>query len=96
MAYAQTPARHRRSREETVRLGREIYERSIRQQVEAGHHGEVVAIDVESGEWTIADSVTDARERLRALRPHAVDVLFERVGYRALYSFGGGSMGRIE
>ena len=96
MTYVQTPARQRRSREETARLGREIYERVIREKVEADHHGKVVAIDVESGDWAIADSVTDARERLKALRPRAVDVLFERVGYRTLYSFGGGSGTRTD
>ena len=96
MTHARTPAR-RRPREETARLGRDIYERKIRRQVEADHHGDIVAIDVESGDWAIADSVTDARERLRAMRPHAVNVLFERVGYQAVYTFGGGmSLRRIE
>ena len=42
-------AHPRRPREETARLGKEIYERDIRRQVEAGHHGEIVAIDVDSG-----------------------------------------------
>ena len=60
------------------------------------HHGQIVAIDVESGEWAVAGSVINARERLRALRPHAVDVLFERVGHRTLYSFGDGSLRRAE
>ena len=96
MTYPETQARQRRPRDETARLGREIYERNIRGQVEADHHGEVVAIDVESGDWAIADSVIDARERLRALRPKAVDVLFERVGYPTLYSFGGGSLRRAK
>ena len=91
MTFAETPSHQRRPREETARLGREIYERDIRAQVEADHHGEIVAIDVASGDWAIAESVIDARERLRVLRPQAVDVLFERVGYQTLYSFGGGS-----
>ena len=46
-----------RPKEETARLGDEIYERDIRQQVEADHHGDVVAIDVESGNWAIGDNV---------------------------------------
>ena len=90
----QTQPRQRRPREETARLGREIYERDIKAQVEAEHDGEIVAIDVASGDWAIANSVIDARERLHALRPHAVDVLFERVGYPTLYSFGGSSLSR--
>ncbi len=41
--------------EETARLGDEIYERDIRRRVEADHHGEVVAIDVDSGDYAIAE-----------------------------------------
>ncbi len=82
----------RRPRKEAVRLGKEIYERDILPQVEANHFGEYVAIDVETGEWTVADTTRVAVERLRARCPNAVDVLCERVGYRALRSFGGGSV----
>ena len=88
-------ARPRRPREETARLGKEIYERDIRGQVEADHHGEIVAIDVDSGNWAVADGEIDAVDRLRAMRPSAVNVLCERVGYRALRSFGAGSLRRI-
>ena len=34
--------------EEVARLGQEMYQRDIRHQLEADHHGEVVAIDVDS------------------------------------------------
>ena len=87
-------ARPRRPREETARLGKEIYERDIRRQVEADHHGEVVAIDVDSRNWAVADGEVAAVDRLRAMRPSAVNVLCERVGYRALRSFGAGSLRR--
>ena len=79
----------RRPREETARLGREIYERDIRREVEADHHGEVVAIDVDSGSWATGEEVLEAVDRLRVQRPGAINVLCERVGYRALVSFGG-------
>ena len=79
---------------EIARLGKEIYQRDIRSKAEARHFGEYVAIDVESGEWAIAGSDGEALERLRAQRPGVVDVLMERVGYRALYSFGAGSLRR--
>ena len=82
----------RRPREETARLGKEIYERNIRPQLEADHHGEIVAIDVDSGKWAVADGEVVAVKRLRELRPSAVNVLCERVGYRALRSFGAGSV----
>ena len=84
----------RRPHEETARLGKELYERNIRQQVEADHHGEVVAIDVDSGSWAVASGEIAAVDRLREIRPNAVNVLCERVGYRALRSFGARSLRR--
>ena len=83
-----------RPKSEIARLGKEIYQRDVRSRVEADHFGAYVAIDVESGEWAIANSDGEALERLRAQRPGAVDVLMERVGYRALHSFGAGSLRR--
>ena len=80
----------RRPKEETARLGRQIYERDIRHQVEADHVGEIVAIDVDSGNWAIGDDLIPARENLQAKRPEVVNVLFERVGYLAVSSIGGG------
>ena len=86
----------RRPREEAVRVGRGIYERDILPQVEADHFGEYIAIDIETGDWAVAATTRIAVERLRAQRPAAVDVLCERVGYRALRSFGAGSLRRTE
>ena len=42
----------------------------------------------------VADSVLGAAECLRAQRPDATDVWSVRVGYAALYSFGGSSVRR--
>ena len=79
----------RRPREETARLGKEIYERDILPQVEDTHRGEVVAIDVDSGSWALGEEVLVAVDHLRTQRPGAINVLCERVGYRALDNFGG-------
>ncbi len=79
-----------RPTEEIARLGAAIYERDIRREVEADHHGEVVAIDIDSECWAIGDTLIAARDRLRTERPDAVNVLFERVGYRAIDRFGAG------
>ena len=84
----------RRPREETARLGKEIYDRDIRPQVEAGNYGAIVAIDVDSKKWAVADGEIAAVDKLREMRPGAVNVLCERVGYRALRSFGAGSLRR--
>lgn len=88
MTQAHTPSRSRRPRDETHRLGDEIYERGIRAQVEGAHRGQIVAIDVDSEDWAIADSARVAAQRLRARQPDAEDVWLVRVGYRALRSFG--------
>ena len=85
-----------RPAEETARLGDEIYEREIKQQIEFEHRGAVVAIDVDSGSWAVGDNVIDARDRLRAQRPDAIDVWLLRVGDRALHHFGGRPLRRVE
>ena len=94
MTHAETPARQRRPRKEAVRLGKEIYQRDILPQVQADHFGEYVAIDVDSGNWAVADTENSALECLRGLCPDAINVLMERVGYRALRSFGAGPLRR--
>lgn len=76
----------RRPAEETARLGVEMYERDIRPQVERSHHGDIVAIDVDSGSWAVAGSVLEATASLRAQRPGATNVWTLRIGHRAVYS----------
>ena len=80
-----------KSREETARLGKEIYERDIRHLVEADHHGEVVAIDVGSGSYALGENAIAASEGLREHYPDA-QVWLMRVGHQTLYHFGGGSL----
>lgn len=43
------------SDEEFARRGKELYEKNIRPQVEAGNKGKIVAIDIETGEFELAD-----------------------------------------
>ena len=96
MTNAEIPSRERRPREETTRLGREIYERDIKAQVESGHHGEYVAIDVDSGSWAMSDDALSAANGLRVQSPEALDVFLLRVGHRALHHFGGRPWRRAE
>ncbi len=65
-----------------------MYERDIRPQVEATHHGKVVAIDIDSGAYIIDDTALAASERLLAQHPGA-EIWCVRVGYRALHRMGG-------
>lgn len=88
--------RPRRPGEETTRLAKEIYERDIRWQVEDAHHGKIVSIDVDSGNWAIGNSVIDATDLLRAQCPDANDVFSLRIGYGVLRHFGGRPWRRAE
>ena len=85
----------RSSAEEVARRGDEIYERTIRAQVEATHHGKVVAIDIETGAYAVDDNALAAARRLRAQYPEA-EVWLVRVGHRALHHIGARPMaGRV-
>ena len=96
MSDTGTPTRQLRPRKEAVRLGKAIYQRDVLPQVETDHFGEYVAIDVETGDWAVADTTRVAVEHLREQRPDAVDILCQRIGYRALRSFGADSLRRTE
>ena len=78
--------------EEIARLGDEIYERRIRPKVEAENLGRIVAIDVDSESWAIADSELAAAGHLRQQRPDASNVWLLKVGYQAVASIGGGAL----
>ena len=78
-------------KDETARLGTEIYQRDIRPLVEADHVGKLVAIDVESGNWAMDTELLDAVDSLRERYPNVVNVWRERIGHRAVGSMGGGS-----
>jgi hypothetical protein len=64
--------------EEFVRRGKELYQ-AILPRVEAGHHGHYVVIDVETGDYEVAEKDDVAWRRLRARRPET-QVWMERIG----------------
>ena len=78
--------------DEAARHGDEIYETNVRPQIEEADRGRMVAIDVDTGMWAVADSELDAAHRLRLQRPGANNVWLMRIGYRAVASIGGGSL----
>jgi hypothetical protein len=81
----------RYSKEEFARRGDEIYASQVRPQVEAGNHGKIVAIDIETGAYEVADDIVTASERLLARLPDA-QTWFIRIGHRAVYHFGARSL----
>jgi len=80
----------RLSSEEIKRRGEEIYEQTIRSQVETTENiGKLVSIDIETGEYEIGDDRSlDAPRRLQAKHPGAA-IYTRRIGYNAAYALGG-------
>jgi hypothetical protein len=77
----------RYSKEEFARRGNEIYERQVRPQVEEGNKGKIVAIDIETGSFEVAEDTLAASDRLFARYPDA-QVWFVRIGYRGIHRIG--------
>ena len=48
------------SSEEIVRRGEDLYDQTIRAQVEKQHRGQMIVINVETGDYEIADSTLPA------------------------------------
>lgn len=82
-----TTRQPRYSKEEFARRGHEIYESQVRSQVEEGNHGKIVAIDIETGAFEVAnDSLTAAKQLLRN-HPDA-QIFGIRIGHPAVHRFG--------
>jgi hypothetical protein len=81
----------RYSKEEFAQRGDALYESEIRQQVEEGNHGKIVAIDIETGAFELADDTMVAARQLYARVPDAQPWLV-RIGYRAVHRFGARSL----
>jgi hypothetical protein len=81
----------RYSKEEFARRGDEIYESQVRSQVEEGNHGKIVAIDIETGAFELADEILTATDRLYDRLPDAQPWIV-RIGHRAVHRFGARSL----
>jgi hypothetical protein len=77
----------RYSKEEFARRGTEIYEQHVRPQVEENNQGKIVAIDIETGAFEVAEDLLTASDRLLARCPEA-QTWFVRIGHRAVHRFG--------
>lgn len=80
----------RYSAQEAGRLGEAIYERTIRAQVEPEHNEEIVAIDIETGEWEIDADEDTAANRLEARLPDAQIYVLRAGPLHAVRKFGAG------
>jgi hypothetical protein len=74
----------RYSKEEFARAGNEIYANSVRSQVEEGNYGKIVAIDIETGAFEVADDSLTAAKQLLKIYPDA-QIFGIRIGYMAVH-----------
>jgi hypothetical protein len=84
----------RYSKEEFAQRGDALHESEVRQQVEEGNHGRIVAIDIETGVFEVADDVVTASEQLLEQIPDA-QTWFIRIGHQSVYHFGARSLRTI-
>ena len=81
----------RYSKEEFARRGNQIYESQVRSQVEEGNQGRIVAIDIETGAFEVADDLVSAAKQLSARVPDT-QTWFVRIGHSAVDHFGARSL----
>jgi hypothetical protein len=79
--------------EEHARRGGEMYEQKVRAVVEPGNDGKIVAIDVDSGAFEVADTTLEACDRLLLAYPDA-QIWCVRIGRGSVHRFG--SISRLE
>jgi hypothetical protein len=82
-----TSPQPRYSKEEHARRGTALYEQQVRPQVEAGNRGKVVALDVDTGAFEVAEDTLTASQRLLARHPDA-QIWCVRIGHPAVHRFG--------
>jgi hypothetical protein len=76
------------SKEEFAHRGDTIYESNVRAKLKPEDEGRFVAIDIDTGDYEIADDELAACDQLRARLPKA-QIWMVRVGSRFVHRFGG-------
>ena len=72
-----------------------IYDAELRHKLEPREHGRYLALEVETGDYAIADSFGGANEKLRERHPLPVKFFVFRIGYPAALKMGGQYGGRL-
>ena len=65
--------------------GKIIYETSLKEKLEPEHKGEIVVIDIETGEYFLGSDLTEADEKARKKYPNKVFYAV-KIGFPALYA----------
>ncbi|RLS51938.1 MAG: hypothetical protein DWH91_17730 [Planctomycetota bacterium] len=64
--------------------GSAIYQERLKSLLELSHHGQFVAIDINTGDYDLGTEAHEASDQLRARHPEA-QILVERIGYPAVF-----------
>jgi hypothetical protein len=75
------------TKDEIAHRGREIYEREIRAEVEARHDGEILVVDVATGDYVVGEDEDEFFDRVEAKNPEGLFYLM-RVGRPAAHRIG--------
>ncbi len=67
--------------------GEELYQQEIRNEVETANKGKYLVVDIDTGDYAIADEDLVATDRLLSKRPNAT-VYGLRIGFPAAYRIG--------
>ena len=74
--------------EEVARRGEAIYQEHIKPLVDPLHYGKFLVVDVETGDYEMAERIRIASKKLRDRRPEAITYAV-RVGFLAAHRMGG-------
>ena len=83
-----TVHQHNYDREEISRLGEEIYNQTIRNQVMPHQKGKFLVLDIETGDYEVDDDDLQAEKRLRSRDPQGI-LYGMRIGYTSAYTLSG-------
>lgn len=72
------------NRERLVTQGEVIYQQRLKGRLEPGYHGQIAAIEVESGDYFIGQSVPQAAKKARAKYPHKL-FYFVKIGFPVVH-----------
>jgi hypothetical protein len=72
-----------------AKRGKKIYQQKIKRMLEKDHQGEIVAIEVESGDYFLGKTVIEAADKGKKRHPQK-GFYFIRIGHKAVHFVGGG------
>ena len=73
-------------KDEIALKGQEIYDKTLKEELERDHRGEIVAIEVDTGDYFLGERGIEAIRKAREKYPNAVFYLV-KIGFPAVHKF---------